>query len=194
MHRIYKLAWVLRAFLFKLMFKSFGMPGYLGRPVFILGANRMSFGTKVRIFPGLRAECFEAGALTVGDDVSIGQNFHVICSSELSIGSGCLISSGVFVTDTDHQYEDVSMPVSHQPVTVKPTRIGDNCFIGVGARIQAGTVLGKGCVVGANAVVRGAFPAYSVLVGAPARAVRRYDPQDGSWNRVSSTSRMEGGR
>ncbi|MHC2115763.1 DapH/DapD/GlmU-related protein [Stenotrophomonas geniculata] len=86
------------------------------------------------------------------------------------------------------------MPVSHQPVTVKPTRIGDNCFIGVGARIQAGTVLGKGCVVGANAVVRGAFPAYSVLVGAPARAVRRYDPKDGSWNRVSSASRMEGGR
>ncbi|PTS72528.1 lipopolysaccharide biosynthesis protein [Stenotrophomonas sp. HMWF022] len=194
MHRIYKMTWVLRALVYKLIFGSFGMPGYLGRPVFILGPGRMSFGRKVRIFPGMRAECFEEGALTVGDDVSIGQNFHVICSSALSIGSGCLISSGVFVTDTDHQYEDISMPVAHQPVTVKATRIGDNCFLGVGARVQAGTILGNGCVVGANAVVRGSFPPHSVLVGAPARAVRRYDPQNSAWIRVSSASSLEGGR
>ncbi|HEL7629297.1 TPA: acyltransferase [Stenotrophomonas maltophilia] len=194
MHLVYKITWVLRAIFYKMIFRSFGMPGYLGRPVFVLGPRRMSFGKKVRIFPGMRAECFENGLLTVGDDVSIGQNFHIICSSQLSIGSGCLISSGVFVTDTDHQYEDISTPVAHQPVTVRATSIGENCFLGVGARIQAGTTLGKGCVVGANAVVRGSFPPYSVLVGAPARAVRRYDPQDAVWNRVMSASSSEGAR
>ncbi|CAH0221927.1 acyltransferase [Stenotrophomonas lactitubi] len=184
MHRLYKIAWVVRALIFKLMFKSFVMPGYLGRPTFILGAARMSLGTKVRIFPGMRAECFEGGALQIGDDVSIGQNFHIICSSELSIGSGCLISSSVFITDTDHQYDDVSLPVSSQPVTIRPTRIGDNCFIGVGARIQAGTVLGKGCIVGANAVVRGEFPDHCVIAGMPARIIKRYDHQAASWLRV----------
>lgn len=189
MHRIYKLAWVVRALCFKLVFKSFKMPGYLGRPTFILGSGRMSFGKKVRIFPGLRAECFSGGLLEVGDDVSIGQNFHVICSSELLIGSGCLISSGVFVTDTDHQYEDVSIPVGHQPTVVRNTRIGESCFIGVGARIQAGTVLGKGCVVGANAVVRGVFPPFSILVGAPARVIKTYDHRKGAWVPVSDVPR-----
>lgn len=183
-HRLYKTAWVVRAILFKCIFRSFSMPGYLGKPTFILGASRMSFGVKVRIFPGMRAECFDGGSLKVGDDVSIGQNFHVICSSELSIGSGCLISSGVFITDTDHQYSDVSLPVSHQPVAVRSTQIGENCFIGVGARIQAGTTLGRGCVVGANAVVRGSFPDHCVIAGMPARIIKRYDCDTASWLRV----------
>lgn len=183
MHRLYKLAWVARALVFKLVFKKFGMPGYLGRPIFILGGRRMSFGVKVRIFPGMRAECFKGGALTVGDDVSIGQGFHVICGSSVSIGSGCLISSGVFVTDTDHQYSDTTLPVAHQPTVTRPTLIGDNCFIGVGARIQAGTILGKGCIVGANAVVRGEFPDHCVVAGVPARIIKHYDPTSASWLR-----------
>ncbi|MNJ54691.1 putative lipopolysaccharide biosynthesis O-acetyl transferase WbbJ [compost metagenome] len=65
----------------------------------------------------------------------------------------------------------------------KKTEIGKNCFIGMGARIQAGTILGNGCIVGANSVVRGHFPDYCVLVGAPARVVKRYDPASGQWQR-----------
>ena len=67
---------------------------------------------------------------------------------------------------------------------VSTTSIGDNCFIGFGACIQAGTVLGKQCVVGANSVVRGVFPDHCVIVGAPARIVKRYDPATNRWEKV----------
>ncbi|MOA56318.1 putative acetyltransferase [compost metagenome] len=70
-----------------------------------------------------------------------------------------------------------------QPDRVRPTRIGENCFLGIGVRIQAGTILGKGCVVGANSVVRGEFPDHCVIVGAPARVIKRYDPASGQWQR-----------
>ena len=62
---------------------------------------------------------------------------------------------------------------------ITKTFIGDNCFIGMGAAIQAGTILGEQCIVGANAVVRGVYPDYCVLVGAPAKIVRKYNETTG---------------
>jgi acetyltransferase-like isoleucine patch superfamily enzyme len=53
----------------------------------------------------------------------------------------------------------------------------------MGARIQAGTILGDGCVVGANSVVRGVFEDHSVIVGAPGRVVKRYNKATGVWER-----------
>ena len=53
----------------------------------------------------------------------------------------------------------------------------------MGAAIMAGTVLGKQCVVGANAVVRGTFPDFCVIVGAPARIVKKYNPDTQKWEK-----------
>ena len=55
------------------------------------------------------------------------------------------------------------------------TIIGENCFIGSGAIIQAGTVLGDHCVVRANSVVRGTFQFGSVIVGVPGKIVKKYE-------------------
>lgn len=44
--------------------------------------------------------------------------------------------------------------------------------MGYGVAIQAGTHLGKHCVVGTHSVVKGNFPDYCVLVGCPARVIK----------------------
>jgi maltose O-acetyltransferase len=54
---------------------------------------------------------------------------------------------------------------------VRPVSIGERCYIGVGAIILPGSVIGDDAIIGAGAVVRGAIPAASVAVGAPARVV-----------------------
>lgn len=38
--------------------------------------------------------------------------------------------------------------------------------------------------MGANAVVRGHFPDYSVIVGVPAHVVKRYNPETKEWEKV----------
>jgi len=191
MGMFFKMVWVLRALILAPFFARFGRGGYLGAPAFISGSRRMYLGRAVRIFPGLRAECIGSGKLSIGDDVSIGQGFHVIASESVQIGGGALISAGVFVTDTDHGFDQPGVPILRQPNIVRPTVIGSSCFLGVGARIQAGTHLGDGCIVGANAVVKGRFPAYSMLVGAPARIIKEYDFEKKAWVKVSGSAISE---
>ena len=57
--------------------------------------------------------------------------------------------------------------------------IGDGSLIGLQALILNGARIGKGCLVGAGAVVTEGkvFPDHSLIIGAPARAVRKVDPE-----------------
>jgi carbonic anhydrase/acetyltransferase-like protein (isoleucine patch superfamily) len=55
--------------------------------------------------------------------------------------------------------------------------VADNSLIGMGAIILNGARIGKGCLVGAGALITEGkeFPDNSLIVGAPARAVRTLD-------------------
>jgi acetyltransferase-like isoleucine patch superfamily enzyme len=70
-------------------------------------------------------------------------------------------------------------------VTPEYISLGENCFIGAGAKLLAGTVLGRQCIVGANAVARGHFDDYSVITGIPGRVVSAYRPEPGHRERVA---------
>jgi acetyltransferase-like isoleucine patch superfamily enzyme len=183
---IYKIFWFIRALLFKPFFKSFGMPSYLGKPVFLEGINRAVIGKRVRIFPGLRLEVIGKHAeIVISDDVAIAQNVHITSAGKLFVGKSVTILANVFITNIDHAYEDINRPASKQELIIKDTSIGENCFIGIGASIQAGTTLGKHCIVGTNAVVRGTFPDYCVIAGVPARIIKKYDTDQKKWVKVN---------
>lgn len=125
-----------------------------------------------------------APVIRFGDRVSLEQRCTIVAAATLDIGRDTTVSYDVMITDVDHEYEALGVHVLRQPIRVRATSIGENCFIGAGAKILAGTRLGRQCVVGANAVVRGDFPDYSVLIGNPARLVRHYDIEQGRWRRA----------
>lgn len=56
-------------------------------------------------------------------------------------------------------------------------KIGNNVFIGDNCTILPNTVIGDNCVVGAGSVVRGKFPADSVIIGNPAKIVLKTSMQ-----------------
>lgn len=176
-----KILWGLRALFFSLIYRNIKMPSYMGKPLYLSRFKKATFGKKVRIYPGLRLECHDEGEVLIKDDVSIGQNFHIVSAGKIIIEKGVVISGNVLVTNIDHEYRDVSKSILKQKNTVTDTFIGENCFIGYGVVIQAGTKLGKHCIVGSNAVVRGDFPDYSVIVGVPGRVIKRYDFLKKKW-------------
>lgn len=180
----FKLPWAMRALIYKLFFKKVGWLSYLGCPIFLKGVRNISIGNKVRIFPHFRMEAYGTGIIKIEDNCSIGQGLHVIASESVVISKSTTISFGVMVTDSDHCYENIGVPIFDQPLKVRSTHIGENCFIGAGVKIQAGTRLGKHCIVGANSVVRGEFPDYSVIVGSPAKIVKRFNLEKKMWEKV----------
>ena len=83
---------------------------------------------------------------------------HSDPGSPLTIGSGCTIG--------------------HHAILHGCT-IGDNVLIGMGAIILNDAVIGDDCLVGAGALVTEgkSFAPGSLVIGAPAKAVRELDPQ-----------------
>jgi acetyltransferase-like isoleucine patch superfamily enzyme len=183
---IRKLFWGLRGITYKLRFKKVGRLTYFGKPLVLLGTKRVEVGNRVRIYPGFRMETYgQESSIIIEDNVSIGQNFHITSGGkDLIIGRNTSIAGNVVVTNIDHNYQKIGVHILEQGHTVKTTIINENCYIGYGAVIQAGTILGKQCVVGANSVVRGTFEDYCVIAGVPARIIKRYDESSGEWTRV----------
>ncbi|HEY0797833.1 MAG TPA: acyltransferase [Candidatus Baltobacteraceae bacterium] len=127
---------------------------------------------------------------TIGNRCVFGTDFAISCTNTIEIGDNVLAGPRVFVGDSYHDYEDVTKPVIDQPMAgEKPIKIGEGTFLGIGSIILPGTTLGKGCYVSGNCVVTGQFPDYTVIAGAPGRAVRRYDPTEKKWTFKMSAAR-----
>jgi acetyltransferase-like isoleucine patch superfamily enzyme len=123
------------------------------------------------------------GQVRIGDRTYIGAS-HIVCHTQVSIGSDVIISWGVTVVD--HDSHSVSWTLrsadverwrmgskSWEHVAVSPVNIGDKVWIGFGASILKGVTIGEGAVVGACSVVTRDVPAYAVVAGNPARVIRK---------------------
>ena len=178
--------------LYRSIFKYFGKASILRSPLFI-SFESVKIGDNVLIWDDARIETVERYAdktfsptITIGHGVTIEQRCHITAASDLSIGDGATMLFDVMVTDIDHEYKSLALSVRAQEIDVKKTTIGENCFIGSGAKILAGTVLGRHCIVGANAVVRGEFQDYCVIVGSPAVIIKRFNSKTQTWDRTDS--------
>lgn len=176
---------------YRLLFKSMGKGSVIKNPLFMT-PEFITIGNNVIIWDDARIEAVSSYAGTsftpriiIEDGVSFQQRCHITAVTTLIIGKNTVASFDVMITDIDHEYQNLGISVIKQPLIVKQTQIGENCFIGSGAKIQAGTILGKHCVIGANAVVRGVFPDYSVIVGVPAKIVKRYNVQTEKWEKTN---------
>ena len=167
-------------------FDKFGKKSYIDRPIIVdVNKGHIVVKDKFRVQPGLRMELLnKESSINIGENVSIGQNFHITSGGNLKIGKDVVILGNVFVTNIDHNYKEIGVPILEQENMIKETIIGDNCFIGYGASIQAGTKLGKQCIVGTNAVVRGEFPDYCVIAGVPAKIIKKYNFDTKKWERI----------
>ena len=130
--------------------------------------GRVKLGSEVGVWFGavIRGdnEPIVVGART---NIQEGATLHTDPGFPLTVGEGCTIG--------------------HQAI-VHSCTLGDNVLVGMGATILNGAKIGANSLVGANALVTEGkeFPDGSLIVGAPAKAVRVLDDASIAKLRVSA--------
>ena len=119
------------------------------------------------------------GRVTLGEDVGVWFGAVLRGDSEpITVGAGSNIQEGAMV------HVDPGFPavigaggtIGHHAI-IHGCTLRDNTLIGMGATILNGAKIGRNCLVGANALVTEGkeFPDNSLIVGAPAKAIRVLD-------------------
>ena len=147
---------------------------FLGKGVEISarrGYGRIVLGRWVHLGDLTRLRCHE-GQLRIADKVVFGRDNTVNCYLDIEIGQATIVSDWVYICDFDHVTDDLDLPIKDQGIVKSPVRIGPDCWVGTKATVLRGSEIGRGCAVGAHAVVRGTADDFSVLAGVPARVIR----------------------
>ena len=171
------------------------LKSYLQPDTEITNPQFISIGRNVQIRPGvwlyaITGDLTESNlfrpSLEIEDHCSIGRFCHITCSNRIVLGEAVLLAESILIADNSHGYEDTTIPVIAQAhVSSGPILVGCGTWIGNGARILGKVKIGRNCVIGTNCVLTNMdIPDYSIVVGIPARIVRRFDPIAQLWRRT----------
>jgi acetyltransferase-like isoleucine patch superfamily enzyme len=119
-------------------------------------------------------ECVVSPVVRIGDRCLIGRGSGIVGHFSIDIGDDVWTGHHVYITDQNHGYENVAQPISQQSQPERAVSIGAGSWLGHGSVILPGATIGKHVVIGANAVVTGVIPDFSVAVGSPARVIKRF--------------------
>ncbi|KAK0462536.1 trimeric LpxA-like protein [Desarmillaria tabescens] len=126
----------------------------------------VDYGTNIKLngsfYANYNTTILDCATVTIGTRVMFGPNVSLYAATH-----------GISVKERQTGLERASEII-----------IGDDCWIGGGANIQAGVVLGQGCTVGAGSVVTKSFPDWSIVVGNPARLLKVVPEEErgSQWN------------
>ncbi|NJO77656.1 MAG: acyltransferase [Cyanobacteria bacterium RM1_2_2] len=137
------------------------------------GEAGMSFGNDVIVSRNCVIQC-KTDSLTLGNRVDIGCNTILSSGNGIFIGDSVLIAGNCYIGGGRYVTDRIDIPMMEQGVYSKgPVVIGNDVWLGAGAIVLDGVRIGKGCVVGAGALVTKELPDYSIAVGVPAQVVRK---------------------
>jgi maltose O-acetyltransferase len=147
-----------------------GIPGFLLRSmVYKLIFKRLTGLAFIQ--PGVTF--VETNRLSVGKTFGVNTGTYINAVGGITIGDFVLIGSSVTISSGRHPIDGRVPPVFARAVVADAIAIEDDVWIGAGAVIMPGVRLRRGTVVGANAVVTKDTEEYAVVVGAPARMIRK---------------------
>ena len=148
---------------------------YVFADILAKGADTV-IGPQVALSAGMAPgqTCITDPVVTIGDRCLIGRGSGIVGHLSIEIGNDVYTGHYVYITDQNHGYADRDLPISMQTMPERPVRIGDGSWIGHGSVVLPGADIGRNVVIGANSVVRGTIPDFSVAAGVPAKVVKQF--------------------
>jgi len=147
-----------------------------GFSLYIPGPGSFIVGPGVEFRRGFRAEVANAGRVVIGARCTFSYYSLIQIIGSLEIGEGCGFGQSSAIFDGEHLYQDLDKPFMKQGFELRPIRIGKEC--GILTKTTILNDIGDRCVIGANSLVIDPIPSYTVAVGAPARPIRYFGPEE----------------
>jgi acetyltransferase-like isoleucine patch superfamily enzyme len=156
----------------------FGKYVYVG-PKFSLhspfGGCKFIVGDGVEFRRGFRVELEPGATVQIGNGTRFTYDVLVQCGRRIEIGERCMFGQSSMVVDGNHRFRDLARPMLEQGYDIAPVVIEDDAVITTKCTI-IGARIGTRAFIGANSVVSRDVPAYTVAVGAPAKAIDYFGP------------------
>ncbi len=156
------------------------VPEFVGENQFIapnatiVGTVRLRANTSIWFNAVLRGD---TEWIEIGDNTSVqdGCVLHADPGFPLRVGQGVTIGHKAMLHGCD---------------------IGDNTLIGIGSIVLNGAKIGRDCMIGANSLVTAGkqFPDGALIMGSPAKFIRKLDPAEIEANRKSAQLYVENGK
>lgn len=146
-----------------------------------LGLNDRSRGSATRLKARLGAD----SEISIGRYVTMTNPCYLMAaeSGSLTIGEDCMIAGNVQMRAHDsHPMFDAKTKQRLNPG--KPIRIGNHVWVGAEVAVLGGANVGDGSVIGFRSIVNKSFSNNVVLVGSPAKTVRK----NVAWERPNATN------
>ena len=155
-------------------------------PIYELDGKVPDIGQGVWIAP----DAHVIGEVKLGENVGVW--FGTVIRGDTSL---ITVGNGTNVQDGTMLHSDYGVPltigedctIGHHAILHGCT-VGNRVLVGMGATILNQAAIGDECVIGANALVTEGkvFEAGSLIVGAPARAMKTFDPDKRAFLKASA--------
>ena len=156
------------------------VPEFVGENQFIapnatiVGTVRLRANTSIWFNAVLRGD---TEWIEIGDNTSVqdGCVLHADPGFPLRIGQGVTVGHNAMLHGCD---------------------IGDNTLVGIGSIVLNGAKIGRDCLLGANSLVTVGkqFPDGALIMGSPAKLIRKLEPAEIEANRKSAQLYVENGK
>jgi acetyltransferase-like isoleucine patch superfamily enzyme len=164
-----------------------GRGTYIDQTVQFIGMRHIRIGSNCQIGEGTWLNVNHQPsngrpAIEIGNHCLIGRRNFVSPGVAITLGDFLLTGSDCAFVDADHVIDDPRRPYVSMGATGGGSLVVEpNCWFGLRATVLGAVRIGRGSVIGANATIISDVPPFSVVVGSPARVVKRFCFARNAW-------------